>query len=176
LDDVEDEEEEGKPSGEWKKLLVRPLRSFCLSIPPQDEGENDNTTVVTYSVMIWTTAEFRKLFASKGDETMFITLMIEEANQGYKQSKIPVCFVQSYSVSTLPPRYALIFRASKNIQSRICHRRSGHHFRYSKNPRKWLSSSTVRTLQCCLLQSLSRRVYVGKHGQASLPVTNGSRL
>ena len=56
----------------------------------QDQGLEDNTTLVTYSIMIWYTPEFKELFASEDDLDLFIDLVFEETNQGYINSLMPV--------------------------------------------------------------------------------------
>merc|ERR1711962_455608 len=61
----------------------------------------DTTTVVTYSVMIWTTAQFRALFSSVTDMNTFIDLIFVETNQGYINSEIPVR-VQLHDVKPHP--------------------------------------------------------------------------
>ena len=53
-------------------------------------GEEDSTTVATYSVMIWYTPEFRALFSSEGDLDVFVDLIFLETNVGYENSEIPV--------------------------------------------------------------------------------------
>ena len=53
--------------------------------------QKDTTTVVTYSVMLWYTPEFRNTFFAEDDMEAFVNLVIEETNQGYINSQIPVC-------------------------------------------------------------------------------------
>jgi len=66
-----------------------------------DKGEQDTTTVVTYSVMIWTTPEFDAAFSSDADKMAFIDLIFQETNQGYINSAMPVR-VQLLDVATHP--------------------------------------------------------------------------
>ena len=54
-------------------------------------AQKDTTTVITYSVMIWYTPEFRNTFFTEADMEAFVNLVIEETNQGYINSQIPVC-------------------------------------------------------------------------------------
>ena len=56
-----------------------------------EEAQKDTTTVVTYSVMLWYTPEFRNTFSTEADMEAFVNLVIEETNQGYINSNIPVC-------------------------------------------------------------------------------------
>jgi len=53
-------------------------------------SEEDTSTVVTYSIMIWTTPQFEALFSSVTDMETFIDLVFEETNQGYINSEMPV--------------------------------------------------------------------------------------
>ena len=55
-----------------------------------EEAQKDTTTVVTYSVMLWYTPEFRNTFSTEADMEAFVNLVIEETNQGYINSNIPV--------------------------------------------------------------------------------------
>merc|ERR1711962_620456 len=61
----------------------------------------DTITVVTYSVMIWTTAQFRALFSSDTDMDTFIDLIFVETNRGYINSEMPVR-VQLHDVKPHP--------------------------------------------------------------------------
>jgi len=56
----------------------------------QAKGEADNTTIVTYSVMIWTTLQFDEAFATTQDRDLFIENAILLTNLGYTNSKMPV--------------------------------------------------------------------------------------
>merc|ERR1711962_92353 len=54
-------------------------------------GEMDQTTNVTYSVMLYYTPEVRAAVESSGgDLKMFVNQMIDPTNQGYINSKIPI--------------------------------------------------------------------------------------
>jgi len=53
-------------------------------------GESDTDTVVTYTVMMWYTQEFRDLFASTEDMDTFTDLIILETNEAYISGSIPV--------------------------------------------------------------------------------------
>ena len=57
----------------------------------EKDTQQDSTSLVTYSVMLWYTPEFRNTFISEADLEAFVNLVIEETNQGYINSKIPVC-------------------------------------------------------------------------------------
>ena len=71
-------------------FILYMLTFSTYNIVLQDEGEADTTTVVTYSVMIWTTAQFVATFPSEADMRTFIELIFEETNQGYINSEMPV--------------------------------------------------------------------------------------
>ena len=69
-----------------------------------EEAQKDTTTVVTYSVMLWYTPEFRNTFSTEADMEAFVNLVIEETNQGYINSNIPVSpllthFFQPHSIA-----------------------------------------------------------------------------
>merc|ERR1719369_1094872 len=53
-------------------------------------GKADTTTIVTYTVMIWYTEEFKQLFSSTEDIEAFTDLVILETNQAYISGNIPV--------------------------------------------------------------------------------------
>jgi len=53
-------------------------------------GESDTTTVVTYTVMLWYTQEFRNLFATSADMDAFTDLVILETNEAYISGNMPV--------------------------------------------------------------------------------------
>ena len=55
-----------------------------------EDTRKDSTTVATYSLMLWYTPEFKNTFFSEADMEAFINLVIEETNQGYINSQIPV--------------------------------------------------------------------------------------
>ena len=57
----------------------------------EKDTKQDATSLVTYSVMLWYSPEFRNTFISEADLEAFVNLVIEETNQGYINSKIPVC-------------------------------------------------------------------------------------
>jgi len=61
-----------------------------IGVPVKRQRTTDTTTLVTYSVMLWYTPEFAATFATEPDMDAFINLVIEETNQGYINSKIPV--------------------------------------------------------------------------------------
>ena len=72
--------------------------------------KKDTTTVVKYSVMLWYTPEFRNTFFAEADMEAFVNLVIEETNQGYINSQIPVCTLLIYLILgdfTLNARYEL---------------------------------------------------------------------
>ena len=46
--------------------------------------------MVSFSVMIWYTPEFRATFTSDEEMMVFIDLIFTETNQGYINSEIPV--------------------------------------------------------------------------------------
>ena len=72
--------------------------------------QKDTTTVITYSVMLWYTPEFRKTFFAEADMEAFVNLVIEETNQGYINSQIPVCTLLIHLILgdfTLNARYEL---------------------------------------------------------------------
>ena len=48
--------------------------------------------MVTYTVMMWYTPEFRKLFASVDDMDTFTDLIILETNEAYINGDIPVSY------------------------------------------------------------------------------------
>jgi len=59
-----------------------------------EKGESDSVTMVTYSIMIWYTPQFRNTFASEEEMNLFIDLIFQETNQGYINSQIPVTAVK----------------------------------------------------------------------------------
>ena len=72
--------------------------------------QKDTTTVITYSVMLWYTPEFRNTFFAEADMEAFVNLVIEETNQGYINSQIPVCTLLIHLILgdfTLNARYKL---------------------------------------------------------------------
>jgi len=54
------------------------------------QGLRDSTSIVTYSIMIWYTPQFRALFPSQLDMELFVDLIFIETNQGYINSQMPV--------------------------------------------------------------------------------------
>ena len=56
----------------------------------QRQGEEDTTTMVDISVMIWYTPQFRNTFETEEDMNVFVDLIFAESNQGYVNSQIPV--------------------------------------------------------------------------------------
>ena len=63
-----------------------------------EDTRKDSTTVATYSLMLWYTPEFKNTFFTEADMEAFINLVIEETNQGYINSQIPVrTHAQSHS-------------------------------------------------------------------------------
>ena len=56
----------------------------------QKQGEEDTTTMVDISVMVWYTPQFRNTFETEEDMNVFVDLIFAESNQGYKNSEIPV--------------------------------------------------------------------------------------
>ena len=75
----------------------------------EKDTKQDSTSLVTYSVMLWYTPEFRNTFISEADLEAFVNLVIEETNQGYINSKIPVCvlLIQFFNWHIKYPRCAL---------------------------------------------------------------------
>merc|ERR1711962_727191 len=56
-----------------------------------ETGKRDQTTIVTYSVMLYYTPEVRAAVESSGgDLKMFVNQMIDTTNQGYINSNIPI--------------------------------------------------------------------------------------
>merc|ERR1712156_219416 len=56
-----------------------------------ETGKRDQTTIVTYSVMLYYTPEVRAAVESSGDDLkMFVNQMIDTTNQGYINSQIPI--------------------------------------------------------------------------------------
>merc|ERR1712025_1229137 len=58
------------------------------------QGESDSETMVSYSIMIWYTPQFRATFSSEEEMNLFIDLIFQETNQGYINSQIPVTAVK----------------------------------------------------------------------------------
>ena len=56
----------------------------------QSLGVKDTETIVTYSVMMWYTQEFRNLFSSEEDLDTFTDLIIFETNDAYIKGNMPV--------------------------------------------------------------------------------------
>ena len=56
----------------------------------QAQGESDSETMVSYSIMIWYTPQFRASFSSEEEMDLFIDCIFCETNQGYINSQIPV--------------------------------------------------------------------------------------
>ena len=67
------------------KILHYDLTSLIKAL-----GEADTTTIVTYTVMMWYTKEFRDLFSSQDDLDTFTDLIILETNEAYISGHIPV--------------------------------------------------------------------------------------
>ena len=72
-----------------KKLFNFSLISNIISLL-QKQGEEDTTTMVDISVMVWYTPQFRNTFETEEDMNVFVDLIFAESNQGYKNSEIPV--------------------------------------------------------------------------------------
>eukprot|EP00092_Neocalanus_flemingeri_P030752 GFUD01033395.1.p1 GENE.GFUD01033395.1~~GFUD01033395.1.p1 ORF type:complete len:725 (+),score=108.76 GFUD01033395.1:33-2207(+) len=87
-----------KQTSSWMDEKTRSSSSRRLSThqPPtnlsflKDQGETDRTTMVTYSVMIWYTPQFRGIFSSNGKMMAFVRLIFRETNEGYINSNIPL--------------------------------------------------------------------------------------
>ena len=58
----------------------------------QKKGQEDTTSIVTYTIMIWYTPQFLALFSSEADMNTFVDLVFTETNEGYINSNIPVSF------------------------------------------------------------------------------------
>ena len=57
----------------------------------QQRGKQDTTTLVTFTVMLWYTPQFAASFTDMEDDMeVFFELLVEETNQGYINSEIPV--------------------------------------------------------------------------------------
>jgi len=58
----------------------------------REQGRKDTATVVTVSIMIWHTQEFEESFNDTSGKKMdeFIKKMLDDANKGFENSKIPV--------------------------------------------------------------------------------------
>lgn len=56
----------------------------------QSQGEQDISTMVDFTVMVWYTPQFRGTFSSLEDMMVFIDLIFAETNQGFINSNIPV--------------------------------------------------------------------------------------
>jgi len=88
----------------------------------QSIGESDTETVVTYSVMLWYTKEFRSLFTTYSDMDAFTDLIILETNDGYINGNIPVrvekhCLKQHPTVNEDDSSSSAILTAFKNSMS-----------------------------------------------------------
>ena len=79
-----------KPSMEYEALQVNSKTDNISALSAQAKGIADTTTVVTYSVMIWYTPQFRNLFSSDSDTLAHVQLIIDTTNQGYINSQMPV--------------------------------------------------------------------------------------
>merc|ERR1711942_366401 len=58
------------------------------------QGDSDSETMVSYSIMIWYTPQFRATFSSEEEMDLFIDQIFAETNQGYINSQIPVTAVK----------------------------------------------------------------------------------
>jgi len=58
------------------------------------QGKLDSDTMVSYSIMIWYTPQFRATFSSEEEMDLFIDQIFAETNQGYINSQIPVTAVK----------------------------------------------------------------------------------
>ena len=68
--------------------------SILFIILFQTQGEQDTTTMVDISVMVWYTPQFRNTFETEEDMNVFVDLIFAETNQGYINSQIPVGYQQ----------------------------------------------------------------------------------
>ena len=79
-------------------------------------GESDTTTVVTYTIMMWYTQEFRNLFSSTEDMDTFTDLIILETNEAYISGNMPVSFenprIKIILINIILYSYALILYSS----------------------------------------------------------------
>ena len=84
------------PKADLRKSHVRGKKLFNFSLISniisllQKQGEEDTTTMVDISVMVWYTPQFRNTFETEEDMNVFVDLIFAESNQGYKNSEIPV--------------------------------------------------------------------------------------
>merc|ERR1712180_541069 len=80
-----------------------------------ETGKRDQTTLVTYSVMLYYTPEVRAAVESSGDDLkMFVNQMIDTTNQGYINSKIPIRAVVHCSEETQEPEAYFTKNHAKN--------------------------------------------------------------
>jgi len=79
-----------KNCGETKQAEIYEQNWEVMRPELQAQGEKDSTTIVNYSVMIWTTYQFDDTFASIDDRNRFIDAAFTSCNVGYKNSKIPI--------------------------------------------------------------------------------------
>ena len=82
-----------------------------------ETGKRDQTTIVTYSVMLYYTPEVRAAVESSGgDLKMFVDEMIDSTNQGYINSKIPVrAVVHCMEETQEPEAYFVKNHAKKHM-------------------------------------------------------------
>jgi len=88
-----DEESVPETDEERKNAKVNDRQATSALI---QQGRDDSTTVVTYSVMFYYTPEFASI---TDDIPLFVSLMIAETNQGYINSEIPLR-VRSHCISS----------------------------------------------------------------------------
>ena len=83
-----------KPSLEYEALQVKLDKENMSTLSAKAKGIGDTRTVITYSVMIWYTPQFRNLFSSDSDMLAHVELIIDTTNQGYINSQMPVsCYI-----------------------------------------------------------------------------------
>ena len=70
-----------------RQTILNLHKTVSHETPAQAPREDDNTTMVTYSVMFYFTPQFA---AATADIPGFIDQVIGETNQGYRNSRIPV--------------------------------------------------------------------------------------
>lgn len=92
-----------KQTSKWQEESLISSSKTRSSIPPPvpdlwpdliEQGEEDSETMVSFSVMIWYTPEFRATFISDEEMMVFIDLIFTETNQGYINSEIPLTAVK----------------------------------------------------------------------------------
>jgi len=99
----EDEESEQTENCRTKRQTEKHEKQNWKAYHKQmlDKGEADNKTVVTYTLMIWTTTQFDESFVDSQEKDAFIANLFTLTNLGYSNSRMPIR-VKLHAVMTHP--------------------------------------------------------------------------